>query len=126
MLKSNKDSLQIRKNSLSKRLKFLSAITDFNLGKANKQLSEESFGVEDWKGILDFIEGENNRIKSSISGLGKELAAVEEQINEVSGKIRMMNIDKSGKEVVIDCEVKSAGVLTFRITYLTGETAWRP
>jgi len=125
-LKSATDSLSIAQSALHQRLKFVSSLSDFTAKSAREELADQSFTVADWKGILDFIEGENTGIKNRMSRVEKEMASIEDRMRVIERKMRQMRVSEAGKEVHIECDVKSSGRLEFRVSYLVGEASWTP
>ncbi len=121
-----KDSLAIQLASLDKRLKFVSSLSNFSLESANEELARESFDIEDWQNLLDFIERENRRIEHKIINIKRESAKIKEKIQTLSSKLHNMRVSKQGKEVVIDCEVITAGGLTINLSYLVQYAVWTP
>ncbi|MFO7916435.1 MAG: mucoidy inhibitor MuiA family protein, partial [Candidatus Krumholzibacteriales bacterium] len=125
-LKSRIDSLLVTQSALHQRLKFVSSLSDFKAKSAREEMAGESFTVGEWRGILDFIEGENTGIKNRMSTLEKEIASAEERKKVIERKMRQMRVSEAGKEVQIECSVKSSGRLSFRVSYLVGEASWTP
>ena len=125
-LKSAMDSLSIAQSALHQRLKFVSSLSDFTAKSAREELAGQSFTVADWRGILDFIEGENTGIKNRMSAVENEMASIEERMKVIERKMRGMRVSEAGKEVRIECSVESSGHLEFRISYLVGEASWTP
>ena len=120
------DSLSIQQKSLNKRLKFVSSLSNFSLESANEELARESFDIKDWQNLLNFIENENTRIEHKISEIKSKSDEIEENINIILRKLKNMRVTKQGKEVVIDCDVISAGDLTLNLTYLVQSAMWTP
>ena len=120
------DSLTIQRESLDKRLKFVSSLSNFSLESANEELARESFDIKDWQTLLNFIECENRRIEHEIYGIKRESAEIKETIQNLSRKLNNMRVSKQGKGVVIDCDVKTAGDLTINLSYLVQYAEWTP
>ncbi|MBD3179210.1 MAG: mucoidy inhibitor MuiA family protein [Candidatus Latescibacteria bacterium] len=126
-LKMKEDSISIAKGALRKRLKFVSLITDISGENAGDEIREQTFSVSDWTGLLNFIEEENREAGQKISETGKELAEIREEIEEVEKELKQLSFTERGNEVRIDCDVESAGRLTFEISYLVdGGAVWHP
>ncbi|MCD6378915.1 mucoidy inhibitor MuiA family protein [bacterium] len=125
-LNLKEDSLAIQQKSLNKRLKFVLSLSNFSLESANEELARESFDIKDWQNLLNFIENENTSIENKISDIRRKSGKIKENIQSISLKLNNMRVSKKGKEVIIDCEVMSAGDLTINFSYLVGFAAWTP
>jgi len=127
VLQSRKDSLEIIKSSLRKRLEMVSSFSDLSAEKAKEKLVKESLEVADWVDILDFVQNENTNIKRELSLTNKEMDKLTEQIVDIRGRIDKLSVTEGGYEVRIECEVHSGGELNFNLSYLLNRGAhWNP
>ena len=126
-LKDKYESLQIEKNALVHRKELMAAISQFSLDKAQDQLAREIFSVQDWKVLLDFFEMEDVKTEGKIEVISKEMNDLYEKMKWIRSELIAMQVDeRSGKSVVIDCEVTTSGKLIIDISYLVPDASWHP
>lgn len=125
-LEASRDSVDIQTGALKARQKFIDELAAFPMKQGNEKLAPEIFRVDDWKSLMDFMQGERTRSETKLRALGKRRDEIEKEIAWINREISGMSRSERGVRVAIDCRAESAGDLVLELTYLVPGTSWSP
>ncbi len=126
-LKAAREQLRIREAALSRRKQLAESVGKFSSDRGQKQLADASFSAGDWGELLGFFEEQDIELGRRLLELDKENDEINEQIKWVGSELNAMSAGPGRrKEVVIDCEITSPGVMTVELTYLVPNAEWHP
>lgn len=125
-LAASRDSVDIRTSALKARQKFVEDLSAFPMKEGNEKLAPEIFRVDDWRSLMDFMQGERTLSETTLRALQKRRDEIEKEIAWINREIGGMSRSERGVRVAIDCLAQSAGDLALDLTYLVGGASWNP
>ena len=94
----------------------------------NRSLGKELNQIENLKSALDFYDSALSSLKSEALTIQRRLQKLRERKNKIQKQIADLNAQEQlpSSEIIIRIDVKSAGEVNFKISYLVDNAGWFP
>jgi len=129
-LKALKDSLSLvegKIEAVKSREKLLSSIFAYSSDQAHRELSSQSFKLEQWKMVIGFYEKEVLDISMRLNDLKLEKKRLEKRVKAIEDEMQTIRREGLKSRVLeIECNAKDKGYLVFRISYNNDGVYWYP
>ena len=126
-LLAEREDLQIRRRAIQQRQGLTTSIRDFSADRARDQLADGTFEAGEWQTLLGFFEEQDIETDQRLKELDTRRAELRESLAWVNSELEAMRVaGGSGREVVIDCEATTPGVMTLELSYLVPDAYWHP
>jgi len=119
--------LSIQRDSINRRNALTRSVGELSVSRGREQLAAGTFSMQEWRELLAFIEEETLAGGERIHELDVRSDEIGKRIRWIKDEMRKMHGGGSrGKDLIVDCEVASAGELTLEITYIVSGASWHP
>jgi hypothetical protein len=126
-LHAERADLIIQRDAIKRREAMTRSVSDLSVSKGREQLAAGTFSMQEWRELLAFIEEETLAGELRLQEIREKSDEIEKRMRWIDGEMRKMRGNATGgKDLIVDCEVASAGDLTFEITYIVGGASWHP
>lgn len=126
-LTAERSEFAVQRGAIERRNTLTRSVGEFSAARGKEDIGTGTFSTQQWRGLMQFIEEETfsgelrlRDVKAKSDDVSQEMRRVEEEMRRIRGE------GSSGKDLVIDCEVASAGDLEIELTYIVGGATWRP
>jgi uncharacterized protein (TIGR02231 family) len=120
--------LQDRKDVLSSKRSFIDSIIQKTSESVAKNIAVERPTVDEWTGMVTFVDNTLNEINVEARSLDSELDVMNKKKSvierELAGRLNLMG--ESEKSVRVDLDVADPGSLSLELSYIVVGASWSP
>jgi len=126
-LNASLEQLRLRRRAIEGRKSLAGSIGDFSADKARDRLEGGAFAAAEWRSLLTFFEEEALGTDQRLDEIKGQSDKLQERVSWVQSELAAMQVAQgSGREVVVDCEVATPGVMTVALSYIVPGASWHP
>ncbi len=125
-LQARRDSLAIVLKAMGRRTQMTDSVTDLQTQRSREQLINGTFSPTQWKDLLAFFEQERLATSKREVDISRIKSRIDKRIEWIYEEMRLKQIGRAGKNVVIDCDSTAPGTLTVEVSYLVPDASWNP
>jgi hypothetical protein len=126
-LNASVEQLRVRGRAIERRRTLAESIGDFQADKARDRLADGTFATGEWRSLLTFFEEEALATDQRLEEIKGQSEKLQERMSWVRTELAAMQVaEGSGREVVVDCEVTTPGIMTVELSYIVPGASWHP